>query len=221
LPRLSAHFLCYALGRRGYGLSDDASSYAYEREYDDLVALLEHVGAPAHLLGHSSGAVCALGAALRSDRVQRLVLYEPPLPIAAALDGPWRTEAEAAAARGDLEEAALIALRGGVGFRAEQLEPLRRDPSWPRRLRHARRWIREFGEIARLPLGVEAYRGISVPTLLILGTETAPHHVHATEALHTALPEARIRRLAGQGHGAVVAAPDLFATAVIDFLSTR
>ena len=74
---------CHYVDRRGRGLSkDERSQYSLEREYDDIAAVLASLPGPAHLAGHSSGAICALGAASRSDRVAALTLYEPPLPVA-------------------------------------------------------------------------------------------------------------------------------------------
>src|SRR5262249_8044589 len=65
--------------RRGRGESGDTLPYAIEREIDDIAALVDTVGAPAHLYGFSSGAVLALrAAAALGDRVASLALLEPP-----------------------------------------------------------------------------------------------------------------------------------------------
>src|SRR5215470_6685249 len=79
LPEFEAHFTVYAVDRRGRGGSGDASSYSVEREFEDVAAVVDGIGEPAFLLGHSYGAVCSLEAALRTKNVRRLVLYEPPI----------------------------------------------------------------------------------------------------------------------------------------------
>ena len=80
LPTLAEHFTVYAIDRRGRGESGDAADYSLESEVEDVVAVVDSIGAPVSLLGHSYGAVCSLEASQRSERVRKLVLYEPPLP---------------------------------------------------------------------------------------------------------------------------------------------
>jgi pimeloyl-ACP methyl ester carboxylesterase len=80
LPALEEHFTVYAVDRRGRGESGDAAEYPLEREVEDVVAVVDSIGAPASLLGHSYGAICSLEASRLSARVRRFVLYEPPLP---------------------------------------------------------------------------------------------------------------------------------------------
>jgi pimeloyl-ACP methyl ester carboxylesterase len=63
--------------RRGYGGSSGVSD-GWPIDTEDLVALLERVG-PAHVVGHSYGAVVALLAAARArEQVLSLVVIEPP-----------------------------------------------------------------------------------------------------------------------------------------------
>src|SRR5687768_6959507 len=61
LPELlaKAHTV-WSYDRRGRGESDDGPSWDLSLEVDDVKAVLAAVGEPAHLLGHSFGAVCAL-----------------------------------------------------------------------------------------------------------------------------------------------------------------
>jgi pimeloyl-ACP methyl ester carboxylesterase len=64
LTALQTHFTVYAVDRRGRGESGDADTYAIEREFEDIAAIVDSLGEPALLLGHSFGAICALEAAL-------------------------------------------------------------------------------------------------------------------------------------------------------------
>lgn len=77
LPLLEEHFTVYAMDRRGRGDSGDADDYALDREAEDVVALVETIDEPVTLLCHSFGGLCALEAAPRTDRLRRLVPYEP------------------------------------------------------------------------------------------------------------------------------------------------
>src|SRR5438876_8042989 len=63
-PLLAHQFTVYYYDRRGRGQSADTQPYAKERELEDLAALIEAAGAPAALVGLSSGAALALEAAL-------------------------------------------------------------------------------------------------------------------------------------------------------------
>jgi pimeloyl-ACP methyl ester carboxylesterase len=78
-PQLEEHFTVTAVDRRGRGDSGDGRNYAAEREYDDIVAVVDALDPPVLLFGHSFGAICSLEAALRTDRLDGLILYEPPM----------------------------------------------------------------------------------------------------------------------------------------------
>src|SRR5690606_7278675 len=79
-PSFERHFTVYTMDRRGRGASGDASEYHLLREAEDIAAVIEAIGEPVHLLGHSYGALCCLEAAPLTDKVSKLILYEPPLP---------------------------------------------------------------------------------------------------------------------------------------------
>ena len=74
--RLGADFHVYRPDRRGHGRTPDVPGpITYELMANDTIAFLEQVvGGPAHVVGHSDGAVVALVTALlRPDLVRRLV----------------------------------------------------------------------------------------------------------------------------------------------------
>jgi pimeloyl-ACP methyl ester carboxylesterase len=74
---LGEEFELHIVDRRGFGRSPDATARVdFDADADDLAGLLE---APAHLLGHSYGAiVCMLAAVKRPGLVRSLVVIEPP-----------------------------------------------------------------------------------------------------------------------------------------------
>ena len=57
-----------------------------------------------------------------------------------------------------------------------------------------------------------------MPTLLLAGSESPPSEAESTAMLAAALPGARVVTLAGQGHVAMLTAPELFAAEVLRFL---
>jgi hypothetical protein len=114
-----------------------------------------------------------------TGRIRSLVLYEPPLPVNAPQGGSWIGDAEAATARGDYEEAALIGLREAAGYPPEQVDRLRADPDWPARWVLALAWVREFRSVETLRLGTDRFRSVTQSTLLLLGSRSAAAR-HAT-----------------------------------------
>lgn len=218
VEHLNGELRCITMGRRGKRFSDDGPAYAYEREYEDIAAVLDEIGPPQNVFAHSSGAICALGAALGGS-IDKLVLVEPPLPV----DGPVIDDATIAAAqealdRGDDEEALLIGLRQAVKHDPSIVEARRARPDWPDAVRRAPGWLRELPEINRLPRGAERYGAIESPTLLIYGSTTAEHHLRAIAALAEALPHAETVVFEGYGHDVPTAAARDVAAAVLEFL---
>ena len=87
-----------------------------EREAEDVLAVLDAVDGRL-LVGHSYGALCSILAAQRTDRLERLVLYEPPIAVQPA----WLEGLDELVATGDLDEALERFLRA-AGTSDEHLE---------------------------------------------------------------------------------------------------
>jgi pimeloyl-ACP methyl ester carboxylesterase len=74
LPAFEERFPVCAVDRRGRGGSGDSDDYAIGREFEDVAAVVDSLGEPVNLLGHSYGALCALETALLARNVRKLVL---------------------------------------------------------------------------------------------------------------------------------------------------
>ena len=222
-PAFDEHFTVYAMDRRGRGESGDATEYDIEREVEDVVAVVESVEKPVALLGHSYGGLCSLEAALRTDDVERLVLYEPPLPVGDADRDtePMLAEMERLIEDGERDEALVLFLGDVAGMPPAELDALRSAPNWPARVEAVHTVLRE--ERARKAYAFESakFADLTTPTLLLLGGDTAPLHRAATEALDETLPNSRVVVLPGQAHAAMNTAPELFADEVLAFLEGR
>jgi pimeloyl-ACP methyl ester carboxylesterase len=104
---LAGRWSCWLVDRRGKGDSGDTAPYALEREYEDLAAAVVSFPRPVALAGHSSGAICVLGAAALVTPAA-LVLYEPPFPVGLEIYDPGVVaRLEALLAAGDPERALL------------------------------------------------------------------------------------------------------------------
>jgi pimeloyl-ACP methyl ester carboxylesterase len=130
VPGLGQYFTVYAMDRRGRGASGDGPIYALEREFEDVAAVVDGLGEPVHLLGHSYGAVCALEAALLTPHLAKLVLYEPGLAGGIFPDG-FADELDGLIALGKRDEAAVTFLLTALHEPTEFAETLRADPGWP------------------------------------------------------------------------------------------
>jgi pimeloyl-ACP methyl ester carboxylesterase len=215
---LSRTFTCYVLDRRGRGASGDASCYSIEREYEDVESALEMTGEKASLIGHSFGAVCALGAALRIP-VNKLVLYEPPLPVGGSVAGSYLSDYRAAIAAGDPDKALEIGFTHFASVPPAKVRAMHGTPAWAEARALAHTWSREVEAIERHGPNLERYRSLDVPTLLLLGTQSAAHPLKDTsEALTRTLPDVRLVELQGQGHLANLKASGLVAEHIRQFL---
>lgn len=219
-PELAEHFTVYALDRRGRGESGDAPEYALEREFEDVAAVVESIDAPVVLLGHSYGALCSLEAALRTDNVRTLVLYEPPFPVGdhRIYDPEVLAEIEARLDDGRDEQALTVFLQRVAGLPPAELDALRAAPNWPGRVAAAHTVYRETKAPAEYEFDPARFAGLTTPTLLLSGSESAPFLRDATASLHEALPDSRVVVLEGLAHAAMNTAPDRFLEEVLSFL---
>ena len=221
LPNLEQHFTVYAMDRRGRGNSGDRAGdgYAIEREFEDVAAVIEAIGEPVFLLGHSYGAICSLEASLQTDKVRRLILYEPPLPTGASLYTPGVPERiQALVDAGDQEAGLEVFFREVVQMPEPELEAYRALPAWKVRVTLAPTIARELVVDRSYTFRPERFAGFSVPTLLLLGSDSPLAFRQATEVLAAALPDSRIVVMAGQRHVAMDTAPELFLAEVGRFL---
>lgn len=217
---LEAQFTVYAMDRRGRGESGDAAAYDLEREAEDVVAVVESIGEPVTLLGHSFGAICSLEAALRIEELERLVLYEPPIPVGDHY--PDNEDALAEMTRlyddGEDERALELFFREVAGVPSAELDALRAAPNWPARVAAVDTVIREVPTTDGYEFDATRFEGLATPTLLLAGSESPPFFGEAIDALVDALPDARIVVLEGQAHAAMNTAPERFVEAVLAFV---
>jgi pimeloyl-ACP methyl ester carboxylesterase len=220
-PRLTVS----VMDRRGRGDSGDAPSYTPEQEVDDVVAVLDDLGGPAHLLGQSSGGVLALRVAERGHaNVDRLAVYEPAVAgpgLMPPLPATLMPELRARLAAGDRDGALRAILRVTMHLGDAEIDGMARDPYWPALLALAPTTIYDLEVVAayrpdRRRLGVW-----SRPVLLLAGSETPADDRAPVAALERWLPDARATTLAGQGHIANVMAPQLVAEVLLGFLLDR
>jgi pimeloyl-ACP methyl ester carboxylesterase len=220
-PRLEEGATVYAVERRGRGESGDGPAYDPAREFEDVVAVVESVGEPVVLVGHSFGALCSLEAALRTEDLRGLVLYEPPIGDAAPgyYSEAVCEEMEALLAEEENERALLCYLREIIGLPEPALEGLQGDSMWPSRVAAAEVLPREYRGAAEYTFDAARFDAMDVPTLLITGVSTYPWAEEATATLERALPDSPVARIEGHGHIAYATAPDRFVKELLGFVN--
>lgn len=219
IPRMASEFTVVAFDRRGRGGSDDAGDYSIDREIEDVVAVISAVGPPAHLVGHSFGAVLSLLVAARAgDRVGRLVLYEPPVGDVSPAGNGWLAELEAAVATDELDRAVELFL-GATGATPAEIQTTRASGGAWREMRDAvatvPREVRAAEAVLSMASGLA--ESISTPTLVLLGSEQRHETYSGVELLAERIPLGHLAFVPGR-HVAMLLEPDAFVRVVRGFL---
>ena len=217
VPLLARRFTVLAMDRRGRGGSGPLrADHSLDAEYGDIAAVAAAAGETMYLVGHSSGARFALHAALRIENLAGLVLYEPPAPENVSEDVLARLAVlEAAADRVGILRTFFVDV---VGDDEDSFASLRERPVWPLMLHNALTVPAELRAVRHYRFDPAAFAALAVPTLLLVGELSDPEVAAVSHRIAAVLPDARVATLPGQGHGAMFAAPDLFAAAIEDFV---
>jgi pimeloyl-ACP methyl ester carboxylesterase len=217
---LERWFTVYAMDRRGRGGSGDSPAYSLAREAEDVAAVVDAIGGPVGVLGHSHGALCAIEAARLTPNAARLVLYE-----GVVLDGEDVVAAETVERldvlleAGDVEGLLVATYREVAGMATEEIEMLRsqRD-AWMVRLGNAPTVPRELRATRSYRFQPDRFRDVRAPVLLLVGGRSPAREREYATAVAAALPDARVAVLPGQQHAAMHTAPELFVSEVARFL---
>jgi pimeloyl-ACP methyl ester carboxylesterase len=221
IPDLSKHFRVITVDRRGYGKSDDNPEYAIEREFEDIAAVVDSFREPVNLLGHSFGALCAIEAALRTQNIAKLILYEPAfnLPGIVLYPDGILDEMQTLLDAGD-REGVLTKLYREVGmFPQHEMDQLITSPDWPTRIASAHIVLRESRAEDNYRFEARRFREIITPTLMLSGSDSPQFLKTVSQTVDEALPNSKIVVLQGQQHLAVNMAPKLFVQETMPFLS--
>ncbi|CAN5785140.1 alpha/beta hydrolase [soil metagenome] len=217
LPDLEQHFTVVAMDRRGRGGSGDARAYDLQREAEDAAAVIDAVGEPVNVLGHSFGALVAIEATLLTTNVRRLILYEGvPVRGADNYSPGARDRLQRLLDAGDVEGMLIAMYRDLVEMPPEEIELLRsQHDAWARRLVNAHTLPRELEAEVSYEFRPERFGGVRTPTALLVGGDSPPRELQNATAIARALPDADVVVLPGQQHAAMHAAPQDFVRAVV------
>jgi pimeloyl-ACP methyl ester carboxylesterase len=200
---LSKQFTVTIYDRRGRGESTDTQPYAVEREIEDIEALIDASGGQAYLYGVSSGAALALKAAGRlGNKVTKLAMFEPPYGTGDAADREefarvtqQTNELLAAGNRGD-----AVALFMADMMAPEELEHFRKSEEWQTLEAVAPTLAYDYAVLGDGAAPVAVASGVSIPTLVMNGSEGLPFIHESIEIIAEALPHAERKTLEGEAH---------------------
>jgi hypothetical protein len=219
---LGGHFLTVNYDRRGRGDSGDTLPYAVDREIEDIAALIDRVGGPAHLYGHSSGAGLVLRAVAAGLPVDEFVLHDPPY---SPDDESSRVEARrygqtvrSLLARGERAEAIELFLHL-TGMPDEMIDGMRGTDRWAELTALAPTLAYDSAVMGDVDSGgavpEDVATSVTRPGLVLVGGESPPFMTEVSRRLAHLLPEGSHHVLEGHGH---VVPPDVLAPAVAERL---
>ena len=224
-PLLATRFTLAAIDRRGRGASGDTPPYAIEREFEDIATvasvLAVEAGGPVDVFGHSYGGRSALGAALLTDDIRRVISYEgaPTPPGERYGDAALAAELAILADAGRNEEVLESFMTRVVGMTADELDRYRADPVWPLRVAAAPTIARELAVESGDAAGLHHIGRVRQPVLQVLGGESRREFGAATAALDDRLADGTIIVIPGAKHAAHHTHAAVLVEAVLSFLA--
>ena len=219
--QLATTFTVFAYDRRGRGDSGDTQPYSVAREIEDLEAVIGAAGGSAFVYGHSSGAVLTLRAAAAGLDIPKLALHEPPLIVDGSrppVGGDFLEHLDELIAAGKRDDAVAYFMTDSVGMPAEAIPAMRQNASWGRMTVVAQTLAYDSRIMADTtrgdPAPLEQWASVTIPVLIIDGTETFPFMHASADALAAVLPNAERATLEGQDHGPE---PEVLGPVLVEF----
>lgn len=205
---LAEYFTVYNYDRRGRGDSGDTQPYDIVREIEDLQAIMDEAGGSAYVWGLSSGAALALQAAEKGANITKLALHEPPFVVNAEDPKPpgnFLKQTTELIAADNRAEAVKFFMTKGMGAPSFVVTMMRVMPGvWSKLLDVAHTLpydaalLDGFMEGKALPS--EQWRKVTVPTLVMEGTESPASLRNSAKELAGVLPNAQLLSKKGLGH---------------------
>lgn len=217
-PLLEDHFTVHIIDRRGRGDSGDSDEYSIDREFEDIAAVVNSIKGSVSLFGHSFGATVALGAALHTENLHKLILYEPAAGLTSVSEERL-SQLEKLLEEGEREELLTTFYREFAGMSQGELKKLKDSQLWPMRLKLANTIPRELRNEESLTFDPEQFKDFYTPTLLLLGDESPKWAHNATHRVKEILPNSSIHILMEQSHVAIITAPKMVESEITQFLS--
>ena len=220
---LSSRFTCHLPSMRGRGLSGDHPDLSLDRLVDDFVTYAESIGEPTGLVGWS--APFALVAATQSDAVDAVAYFESSMlslmdeQEQAAVSDIFARTGELAA-DGRLADAARVF--AGFPFNDEEIAVLDDAGYLEAAGRYVSNLLNHLQQVMEQgdPIADPAVLGaISVPVLVLHGSDTKRLFAASARAVTDRVPNARMQEIPGAGHAGPLTHPEALAEALTEFFA--
>lgn len=217
---LSEHFTVINYDRRGRNESTDTLPFSRDKEVDDIEALINEIGEPAHLLGFSSGAALALLAAARGLSLSKIIMYEPPyVTNMGGHNPPADTEEQLKkmVAEGHRSDAVKFFMKDMVGMPAFFPAIMSLLPVWSKLKAVAHTLPYDAAVMQGFSIPLDKAASVKVPALIVSGEKSPVALRNAAKKLSEVLPTSKLSILKGQNHNV---SPQAIAPAVIEYLKS-
>ncbi len=181
---VDAGFRAVTVDRRGRGASGDKRGSTPEDETDDLAAVIEAIGTPAIVLGHSSGALLALYAASRGVPVRALFLSEPPFRFGVEEpDSKLAERLQQFVDEGRGEDAVVTFQLEAVELPREMVDSIRQSDMFPGLVALAQSIVYDARLSAQVSTPTPEMLTVSQPVTILRGEQTFPILITAADRL--------------------------------------
>jgi pimeloyl-ACP methyl ester carboxylesterase len=210
------------MDRRGHGASGDSPDYSLRKEAEDVAAVVDSMPGPVFVLGHSYGAVCALEATFLTNKIARLILYEPPVEEPADFDRAMADSIDRLIRAGARDEAVVTFLGEVVKQSPSEIATMRSRPSWTGLVSTIDGQPRQMRALASYRFDAKRMGSVRMPVLLLTGSDTAsPYLKKSIASLQASLPHPTLVVLAGQQHNAMDSGRENLAATMVRFLAAE
>jgi len=217
-PLLSSKFTVCAMDRRGRGVSGDSAEYSLMKEAEDVAAVVDSRPGQVYVFGHSYGGVAALEAAFLTDRIAKLMLYEPPVLDPVDHNLAVADRIDKMIENGELEQALVTFQTEVVRQSPSEIAAMKARASWPGLVATISVHPRQMRALAGYRFDTNRMKAVTMPTLLLIGENTpSPYARQSIGALQESLPNATLVVLESQEHNAMDGGRDVLASAIINF----
>lgn len=199
---LSSQFEVYNIDRRGRGKSTDTMPYTIEREVEDIQAIINSIGKPVTLYGHSSGSALAILVAARGNNVSNLVIADTPFTPHGIEDdksiASFKEEIDIIQNfhdNNDFRGSATFFL-SGFGLTVEEVEGILNSPEGEGMIKIARTLLYDYIILGDGLVPFYLASKISIPTL-ILASKDMPE---TAEALAQIIPNSLFKSMESSVH---------------------
>ena len=220
---LTGRFTCHLPSMRGRGLSGDHPDLGPGRMIDDILAYVDSIGEPTGLVGWS--APFGLVAAAQSDVVDAVAYFEPSMlslmdEQEQAAVGDILARTGELTAEGRLADAARAF--AGFPFNDEEIAVLEAAGYLEAAGRYVPGLLNHLQQLMKQPdpIADPAVLGaISVPVLVLHGSDTKRLFAASARAVTDRVPNARRHEIPGAGHAGPLTHPEALAEAFTEVFS--